>query len=69
MDNFTLADVNGARACCKDSGNLRVIESNMTRTTRACIVCNAKHYEFTVEAGDLRARLASLDGNDGTPGD
>ena len=66
MDDSTLADVNGARECCKDAGNLRVIESNITGTTRACIVCNAKHYEMTADAGDFRARLASLDG---TPGD
>lgn len=62
--------VNGVRECCKDDRNLRIVASDAMRTTMACVVCNAKHYEMTVDAADLRARLlAGLNGGDGTPGD
>lgn len=57
MTSNLLGDVNGARECCKEDGNLRVIESKATKTVRECVICGARHHEFVVDAGVLTARM------------
>lgn len=43
--------------CCKVDGNLKIIESTMTKTVYQCTVCEKRHFEFAVSAGQVYGKM------------
>lgn len=46
--------------CCNDPDNLEVTPAAKDLTVKECKVCGCKHYEFTVDPGELGVTGAAL---------
>lgn len=47
-------------ACCNDPDNLEQLQDDHNLVIVECRVCGRKHYEFTVDPGELGVKGVSL---------